>query len=201
MKHLLFLLFFTPLISFAQADKQETRFANGVQDSVPGTSLILKDFTVSFQKIYTSDLDKEELAAKIKLFLPTIKNFELKNTENQSTYQFSGRITNFLVNYSKFEGRYFTFSQDVIDYPIYANVLIQVKDRKYRVIVSEITFKSTRADSTRTAREITLDEEICDRYQRKFLTNNQPKKTAKYLDNDLATSFDINIYNKISKDF
>jgi len=201
MKHLLFLLFLTPLFSFAQTDKQETRLANGVQDSVPGTSLILKDFTVSFQKIYTSDLDKEELAAKIRLFLPTIKNFELKNTENQSTYQFSGRITNFLVNYSKFEGRYFTFSQDAIDYPIYANVLIQVKDRKYRVIVSEITFKSTRADSTRTAREISLDEEICDRYQRKFLTNNQSKKTAKYLDDDLATSFDINIYNKISKDF
>ena len=121
---ILFLLF--PLTLFAQDDNQEVKLSKNVQDSIPGTAIVLKDYTTIFEKIYSSELEKEELAAEIKMYLPAVKNFQLTRTENQSAYQLSGRLTDYIANYTRFDVKAY-YDSFPLKAPINANVLISIK--------------------------------------------------------------------------
>jgi hypothetical protein len=200
MKSLLFLFLLFPLCSFAQVDDQEVKLSKNVLDSIPGTALVLKDYTTIFEKIYSSDLDKEELAAKIRLYLPTIKNFQLTGTENQSDYQLSGRLTDYIAVYTRFDAKayYNTFP---LNAPIDANVLISIKDKKYRVIVSEMVFQNATTDSKGNLTDIPINDYFNILYKSKFRLSGEAKKVANFLSQDLTSSFDINNHLKISKDF
>jgi hypothetical protein len=200
MKLLLFLFLLSPLSLFAQDDNEGIKLSENVQDSIPGTSLVLKDYTIIFEKIYYSQLDKEELAAQIRMYLPAVKNFQLTGTQNQSAYQLSGRLEDYRAVYTKFDAKayYPTFP---LNNAINANVLISIKDKKYRVIISEMVFERATTDSKNNLLDIPLDIYFNIPYKSKFKLGSEAKKAADFLSRDLVLSFDINNHFKIAKDF
>ncbi|MGY0041237.1 hypothetical protein [Pedobacter sp. NJ-S-72] len=200
MKSLLFLFLLFPLALLAQDDNQEVRLSKNVQDSIPGTALVLKDYTTIFEKIYSSDLEKEELAAEIKMYLPAVKNFQLTSTENQSVYQLSGRLTDYIAIYTRFDSKAY-YDSFPLNAPIDANVLISIKDKKYRVIVSEIVFQDATTDAKGNLIDQPLNVYFSTLYKPKFRLGGEAKKVADFLSKDLVASFDINNHNKISIDF
>ena len=127
MKKIFAILSFLPLSIFAQVDHKKVVLSEGVQDSLLGTSIILKDNSVIFQKVYDTDLSKADLTDKLKALLPLVKNFQLIDTPNQNIDQFNGRLTDFIVNYGKYGGAKNNVSP-LLNYPINANVIVQ--DRK-----------------------------------------------------------------------
>ncbi|QNK61561.1 hypothetical protein H7F33_13460 [Pedobacter sp. PAMC26386] len=200
MRSLLFILLFFPLFLFAQDDPQTGRLPAGIQDTITGTALILKDYTIIFEKIYSSDLKKEELAAKIRMYLPTVKNFHLTGSENQSAYQLSGRLNHFVVNCNYLNGKYYDPAK-LINRGIDANVLISIKDKKYRVIISEMTFRDYIPDYKYPGVDSPLNEYLTFKYKTRFELSKEEKRIAKYISDDLLYSFDINNHNKIAVDF
>jgi len=200
MKLLLVLFLLFPLSLLAQDEGQEVKLSENVQDSISGTALILKDYTTIFEKIYSSELDKEKLAAKIKEYLPAVKNFQLTGTENQSAYQLSGRLVDYIANYSKFDPKAY-YAGFMLNNPIHANVLISIKDKKYRVIISEMVFKKATSDSWHNLVDIPLNIYFNISSKSKFRLNSDVKKAANFLSRDLESSFDINNHLKIARDF
>lgn len=201
MKKLLYVLLFTPFFCAAQSEASIRILAKGVQESISETSFILKDQSVLFQKVYSSNLSKNELINKLKYFLPGVKNFQLTDGVNQTADQFSGRITDFIVNYQKF-GTTDTGPGQLMAYGLNANVIVQVKDNKYRVIISNLVFKGIGNGLSGTISiNSPFDDFICKDHRNKFRTGQWFLLTAKIIDADLATSFDITLNDTLSTDF
>lgn len=198
MKKILSILLLSPLLSMAQVDIKTVKLSDGIQDSVLGQSIVLKDHAVIFQKVYSSNLTKEDLTTKLKAFLPSVKNFQLTDSPNQNTNQFSGRLTNFIVNYRKFGGTAMG-TPSLLNDPLNANVIIQVKDNKYRVIISEIVFKSVIAGVGATDQP--FDDVISKNKRSKIRISENYLKISKYINEDFSTSFDITTNSKVSTDF
>jgi hypothetical protein len=199
MKLFSIILFTLPLFAVAQVDNTST-LSSGLQDSVLGTSLVIKASAVVFQKIYTSTLTKEALIVKLKTFLPSVKNFQLTDVTNQNADQFSGTLSGFIVNYRKYGGTLMR-APIVLNFPMNGNVIIQVKDYKYRVIISDMTFKNVQVISSVPAQDMTLEDGITSSKRTKVRTGAMSVKTAKYVNDDLSASFDLLGSNKISTEF
>lgn len=200
MKRLFTFILLLPLLGFSQSTKKEWSFSPGVQDSIFGTSIVLKNSSVIFQKVYESSLSKEELIEKVKLFLPSVKSFQLTNSSNQGIDQFSGRLTDFVVNYRKYGGSLMGTST-LLNYPLNANVIIQIKDKKYRVIVSDILFKDVRSLLTNNTMDLILDDTATRKKRSIFNGNSSIVKALKYIDQDFSDSFNVHASQKITDDF
>ncbi|MGY0041192.1 hypothetical protein [Pedobacter sp. NJ-S-72] len=50
--------------------------SDGAVDSIPGTSIVLKNYEVIFQKVYTSKLMADKLGEKLFTLLSTTKGFK-----------------------------------------------------------------------------------------------------------------------------
>jgi hypothetical protein len=198
MKKILYLLSFLPGMLYAQVKQDTISLSAGVQDSVLGTSIVLKDRAILFQKVYASNLKKDELLRRLKDFLPTIKNFELLGPANQNEDRLIGRLADFLVNYRKFGGTE-EYVQDILRMPIFANVIIQVKDYRYRVLITQIVFKSISTDSGRLL--IPFDEVISRNDRQRIRISAGYRDTARYVNDDFSDSFDLTSALKLRSDF
>lgn len=173
---------------------QKQKLSPGVQDSIAGTSIVLKNHTVIFQKVYSSKLTKEELEQKLRLFLPTVKNFQLTNAMNQNPGQLSGRITSSIINYE----RYDTSSWALFAYPLNANVLIQIRDQKYRVTISQLMFKDT---SGSIPRELPIEIETTKGKSTAFRYGEAMSTRLRAIDQELTECFDLNSPGKVIDEF
>jgi len=200
MKNILFLLLCIPTICLAQINADTAHTAEPVQDSILGTSFILKDHSVIFQKVYPSALSKDQLISRLKYFLPTVKNFKLSALTIENSDLLTGRIVDFMVNYQKFGGSD-DYNTSMLAYPIQANVIIQIKDNKYRVTVSEIIFKGFQNSSPIIAINTPLDDLVSRNQRTKVRTADRYLKIAKFVNDDLSMSFDVSATNNISSNF
>ncbi|RAJ35687.1 hypothetical protein [Pedobacter cryoconitis] len=200
MKRLLFLIFLFPFILRAQTDTVNTFVFPGIQDSIPGTSLILKNNILLFQKVYSSALNKEELASALRSFLPTVNSFELSDVTNQTTYQLKGKISNYFVNFLKYGDGYRGVAY-LIYFPLNADVLIQIKDKKYRVTISNLIVQQYYESSIINKDNAALESFLTKDDRSKIQKSNKLMKTAQYINYELTTSFDLNSTAKVTDDF
>lgn len=200
MKRLLFVLLLLPFSLFAQNDTVNTYVFPGIQDSIAGSSLILKNNVLFFQKVYSSALNKDGLVNALKSFLPTVNSFELSDVTNQTTYQLKGKISNYFVNYRKY-GDGNSGVSNLIDFPLNADVLIQIKDGKYRVTISNLMVQQYYESSILNKENTALESFITKNDRSKIQKNNKSVKTLRYIDNELNFAFDLNSTAKITDNF
>ena len=189
-----------PLLASAQVDLRKVSLSPGVQDSILGTSIVLKDKAIIFSKVYESTLTKEELTNKIKSLLPSVKSFQLTDSPNQTAEQFSGRFTDYIVNYRKYGGTLMGTPM-ILNNPLNANVIIQVKDYKYRVIVSDIIFKGVKVLVNDTGTDILADDFLSRNKRQLIRSNSNSQSIANYLNKDFTDNFDITKSAKIDTNF
>lgn len=200
MKRLLFIFCILPIISFAQVGKDKSILSTGLQDSVLGTSFVLKENSVVFQKIYSSDLNKAELTERMKEFLPSVKGFQLTGSPNQNEDQFSGKLSDFIVNYRKYGGTLMG-TAIVLNYPVSANVIVQVRDNKYRVIIRDVMFKGVKMALNDTGTDLMFDELISKKQRTEIRVSETYLKSARYIDKDFESAFDIHNKTVVKDDF
>lgn len=193
-KLLILILALMPVMLCAQVNLEKTKLSDGVQDSVLGTDIVLKNNEIIFQKTYSSELSKSELIEKLKTYLPTIKNFQLSEVPNQNIDQFSGRLTDYIVNYRKYGGTLMGTSI-ALNYPLNANAIIQVKDFKYRITISNFIFKGIVLMSQKY--DLVLDDALTKSKRTKIRNNQEILNAAIYLNKELNDMFDINNTKKI----
>lgn len=179
MKLFLFTLLF-PLICFSKSN----------QDSVPGTALVLKNNTILFQKVYTSKLTQEELSKQLNVHLATLKKFKLNDNTNQSKNDLTGSLRYYKVDARKYSTSIFN-SPAILAFPLNASVIIQVKDYKYRVIVSAITFKEVRTSPKEAISNPTLEEYLTEKRRSQIKTGKSALRLAQVIDQDFSDAFDL----------
>jgi len=199
MKIILLALLF-PFVCSAQNIKYKNVLSDGVSDSIAGTSIVLKNHEVIFQKVYTSGLRKEELSSKLNTLLSTTKMFRFNNDVIPMETEFFGRLINYPVDYRKYGGGQWT-SLSMLSAPLNASVSIQVKDFKYRVVVSEMYFGRARSAKDSVLSTINLlNGEITQRRSSMFKTNKSAVKLANFISLDLSDKFDLE-KSYLSSDF
>jgi len=202
MKKILFLLLLFPFTLSAQTDSIAYVPAGGIQDSIPETFIILKDNDLLFQKVYTTALKKDDLVNKLKLFLPGVKSFQLSNATNQTAYQLKGRLSSYFINFRKSQKNNNGIA-DFLFHPLNADVLIQIKDGRYRVTVFNMVVRNyyDRIDSTRYKSDLSIESFMAKDKRSKISTRNDDIKSAKFINSELTNSFNLNSPTRIKDDF
>lgn len=190
-----------PLLSLAQKEKATTILLPLYEDSIPQTAFFLKKRNVFFQKVFTSDLRKEELADKIYTLLNTKKAFRMDKNIFTNDGDFFGRLSQHKFDPYKYDAGSLS-TPGVLAYPINATVAIQIKDYKYRVTITEVNFKEYKKDSKDSLQtvDILLDDYVTQKNRSKIKLSKSNAKLAAYLDRDFTDLFDLNS-SIISGDF
>jgi hypothetical protein len=180
MKIMLLALLF-PVLCYAQSEKAYN--SNAIfQDSIEKTSFYLKDTRIVYQKVFTSRLPQKELSEQVYRLLSTAKNFRF-DFDGISNVEFYGRL-----RLHQFDGvRYNTTlfnSPILLNLPLNAIVVVQVKDFKYRLTISEVEF---------IGKETTypLDNQLTQYNRSKLNLTKSNSKLATYLDKDFTDLFEV----------
>lgn len=190
MKKLLLLLLIVPLALFSQDD---------IQDSVANTSFVIKNSEVIFSKVYTDDVDNDQLIERLESFLPSIGNFEFKvNTSTPN--QYNGSLTGTIVNYRKYGGTLMGANIS-LNYPIYANVIIQVKENRYRVLITDIVIKGVPNALSPAPIDHHLDNIITVKKRTKFRRGGEAIRTLGYINKHFSDLFNLDTPQSIDDDF
>jgi hypothetical protein len=197
MKLVLFALFF-PLFCFAQNGQK--KFADGVVDSVPGTSVVLKNYEVIFQKVYTSKLTADELGNQLFALLSTTKGFRFDRRVSPDGDQLIGRLVRYAVDAQRYNGYTVFGMAGILSYPADASVVVSIKDFKYRVTVSELSFNHMETATKGEFRDVKLSDYITKKNRSRFATGKSDLKIVRAIDQDLSNKFDLQKSN-LSDDF
>lgn len=137
---LLISLVFACVFSFAQ--KKE--FEDAIYDNPKGMSEPNMIFNFSIENngmVYkyvfeANELSQTQITEKLNTILSNSSGIvKVKFVDNE----FVGRIEDFTIDYRKFGGKLIT-AWTALNYPMFADFKIQVKDFKYRLIVTNIEF-------------------------------------------------------------
>jgi len=193
----LMLTLFVPIFCLVQTGSEpKTRLSS--QDSIPNTAITLKDKNVIYQKVFLSDLKKEDLADRINMLLGNMRNFKFNKDNYLSSFDFFGRLSNYKFSLNKFQSSWFE-RPTILSCPMNASVAIQVKDYKYRVTISEMTIEVGR-DTIGKTTEIFFDDIITTRNRTAFKMSKSNVRTAERVNQDFADRFNLN-RSAISEDF
>ncbi|GEM_PF-3066029 len=173
------------LCCFAQ-DQKTVNAPPIFKDSIARTSFFLKDRDIVYQKVFASNLKKEELLEKMNSLLSTIRNFRFSQNAIPAEAEIYGRLFFHSFDHEKYDYNMFNNS-GYISEPLSAVVAIQVKDNKYRLTISEMSFsRDTEAPSQR----IRLDEVFTQKRTRDKIKHQKANlKLAQYLDQEFTTLF------------
>lgn len=177
MKKLLTFLMLLPCLVFAQANDE------------PGSAFSLQDGVVTFSKVYTSDKPNDELMADLELFLNNLGGFDIKRNGITSD-QINGTLKESTVNYRKYGGS-FMMTNIVLNSPFDANVIIQAKDNRYRVIVTNIIFKNVPNAFNNNLLDFTLEDLVTKRKRTEFRNSSEVVKMVNYTAQHLSDLFDM----------
>lgn len=197
MKLVLLALFF-PIFCFAQNGQK--KLTDGVLDSVQGTSVVLKNYEVIFQKVYTSKLTADELGDQLFKLLSTTKGFRFDRRISPDGDQLIGRLVCYEVDARRYNGYTVFGAGGILSYPVDASVIVNVKDFKYRVTVSELSFNNMPTQVKGEFRDIKLSDYITKKNRSRFGTGKSDQKIARAIDQDLSDKFDLQKYI-LSEDF
>lgn len=128
-----------PLFCFAQKQKDKIIVLNAYEDSIPSTSIYLKDKNIIYQKVFTSSLKQEELNNKLNVMLGTLKSFRFNSGVYTTENEFFGLLYGHKFNVSQDDISLFN-STGYLTFPLDAVVAVQVKDYRYRITVSSMEF-------------------------------------------------------------
>lgn len=131
-------LVFVCVISIAQKREiEDTIYDN---PNVKSNSNMIYNFYIEnngviYKNVYeVAGLSESQITEKLNLLLSTstgLTNLKYSNNE------FTGRIENLTIDYRKFGGKLFT-AWTALNSPMFGNLKVQVKESKYRIIISEI---------------------------------------------------------------
>ncbi len=183
MKKLLFLLLISPVFAFAQIKTEN------LQDSIAGSSFLLKNNEVIYSKVFDSELNKSALLEKLQSTLPNIGNFEYK-VDAPNTDKINGVLTGSTVNYRKYGGTLMG-TNIIMNYPLYGNVVVQIKDYKYRVVITNLNYKNIPEPIGQGKFDLLLDDAVTKKKRTEFRTNTQVIAVLNYIDKHFTDLFDI----------
>ena len=186
MKIMLLALLF-PVFCHAQNEKT-TNLALVFQDSIPKTSFFLKDRRIVFQKVYPSNLTQKELSDKVYTMLNTTKGFKF-SLDGISDIDFYGELCQYRFDVERYGVTLFN-APIVLNVPIDAKVIIQVKDYKYRITISEVAFRYYGPNPENNVDEL-LEKSLIERDGKKIKTSKSNTKLTNYLDQDFSALFDL----------
>lgn len=195
MKLILLALFF-PLFCFAQNGQK--KMSDGVLDSVPGTSIVLKNYEVLFQKVYTSKLSADELGKKLFTLLSTTRGFKFDRRISPAAGEFIGKLIQYDVDVQRYVENTMFGMMGIVNYPLNASVVIHVKDFKYRVTVSDVSYN--RVDTAGRSSNIKLSDYMTKKKRNGFTTGKSDMKLARVLNQDFSDKFDLQKSN-LTDDF
>ncbi|WP_316816887.1 hypothetical protein [Pedobacter nyackensis] len=185
----LMLTLLVPLFCYAQ-DGTAMKIRVPSQDSIPNTGVTLKNKEVIYQKVFSSNLKKEDLLDKLTTLLTNMRNFRFNKTNSLSESNIFGRLLDYRCHIGKFERGQLDAST-ILSYPMNASVAVQVKDYKYRITITEIAFKH-RSDTTSNATyESFIETSMTTKSRAGFKMSKDNIKTASALDQDLTDKFDL----------
>lgn len=178
-----------PLFGLAQSENPAPPATVLMQDSVPQTSLFLKDRRIVFQKVFSSQLNKDELMEKLNGLLSNTRGFRFDRHVYFGDGEFFGWLYGHRFDYIKYNlGILGTPS--LLGQPMYAKVAIQVKDNKYRVTITEMSF-SVEVDPREMPNNTLLDEWLTEKRRSRLSKSRSSVKLATYLNQDLSDLFDL----------
>lgn len=100
----------------------------------------IEDYSVQYKKIFDlPETSENEIINNLNSYLPTISNLTYLQFNGNV---FTGKIEGLFINYKKF-GAKWAKTWLALNHPMYGNLTIQVKDNKYRVIITEMEFFTT----------------------------------------------------------
>ncbi|KIO77475.1 hypothetical protein TH53_09395 [Pedobacter lusitanus] len=196
---LIILTFLLPLFCFAHAGTNLNSLQVSTKDSIAGTSVILKNHEVIFQKVYTSKLTGDDLAEKLFTLLSTMKKFRLDRRVSPTETEFIGKLTYYMVDARKYGGTVFA-TPAILSYPVTASVVINIKDYKYRVTIADITFKDIESATKGEFRDVTLSEHITQNRRSQLKTGKSALRLAQFIDQDFSDRFDL-MKSSLNDDF
>ena len=197
MKLILLALVF-PLFCFAQNGQK--KMSDGVLDSVPGTSIVLKNYEVIFQKVYASKLTADELGEKLFTLLSTTKGFKFNRRVSPAGSELIGKLTQYDVDVQRYTGNTIFGMMGIVNSPLDASIVINVKDFKYRVIVSELTYTHIETATKGEFTDVKLSDYITKKNRSRFGTGKADVKLARVLNQDFSDKFDLQKSN-LTDDF
>lgn len=177
-----------PIALFAQVKNQN--LPENVQDSLINTSFLLKNNEVIFSKVFVSDLNKAALLEKLQSILPNIGNFEFKIDASNSD-KINGVLTGTTVNYRKYGGTLMGTNR-IMNYPLYGNVVVQVKDFKYRVLITNLSYKNVPEPLGYGKMDFILDDGVTRNKRTKFKSSIAVHNILTYIDMHFTDLFNIN---------
>ncbi|WP_214228959.1 hypothetical protein [Pedobacter sp. B4-66] len=197
----LLLLLFLPLFGFGQGSQNDLSSGQVIQDSIPGTSIILKDGNILFKKVYTSNLEKEALSEKLGTLVSIMKGFKINNEIYQTNDQIVGRLFRHKFNVNKYDISSLSASS-ILYSPFNAVVIVQIKDFKYQVIISNIGIGEDGADSLkhRPTNDTMLETFMTEKKGSKLKARKGYVKLAQTLNQEFADLFDLRKSN-LAADF
>jgi len=185
MKQVLIALLF-PLFCSAQTNKK-AEFPTGIQDSISSTPFSLKNGEVIYQKVFASNLDRKELNSRINTLLGTNKYFRFEmGNENEVV----GRLSRYYIDTEKYGFTLFK-TPAVVTSAINARVVIQVKDSRYRVTLSDITFREAKSATNPDPQDVMLESLITKKRKTQLDHGKSTMKLVQYLDRAFSDQFDL----------
>lgn len=185
-KVLLGLIISLPLFVFAQDYKTAFR------------DFSIVDYNLVFAKVYKVDLSEEELESKIKSFLPAVNNFKLDYEASHAVARYSGTINKMYINYRKYGGTLLS-TATFLNYPISANVIIDLKDSKYRVTIKDIVFNDVPEPFTSRKQDYNINTPFLKKKNTEIKSDSEIRKSLEYINLQLSDSFDITNKSNISE--
>lgn len=190
MKRILFTLL-VPFFCYVQKGKASTNTTFLSGDSVVKTGIFLKNRNVIYQRVFSSNLTKEDLADKVATLLTTTRDFRFSRGNHFSDWEFFGRLSDHRFDLGKFDTGVFS-TPSIFGMPMNATVVVQVKDYKYRVTISEMTFKLPKDSVRKEPQNLLLDDIITQKGRSLIKQSKSNIKIASMLDQDLTDIFDLN---------
>lgn len=139
--HLIFIAFcFISFVSIAQKNEVESsnyNNPNGISETNMIHNFYIENNGIVYKHVFeANELNQTQIVEKLNIILSNstgIVNVKLIDNE------FVGRIEDFTIDYRKFGGKLIT-AWTALNYPMFADFKIQVKDLKYRMIITNIEF-------------------------------------------------------------
>ena len=158
-------------------------FLSPIQGTKQAYNFYLENQSIKYKKVFIVDsLNQSELISKLNAYLPTVSG--LRNVQFNGDV-FTGQIDKLIVNYKKYGGKWAT-TWTVLNYPMNGNLIVQVKDNKYRLIITDIEFISTYPYVV-----IDFDKDLTKKKGTILTTNKVALRGLEYLDKFLTDKFTI----------
>lgn len=172
MKKILFVLLLIPFLSYGQS-------------AGPISNFHLENGEIQWRNTFEKDsLKTNQIIDQLTSYLPTVSG--VSNVVNRGDV-ITGDLKNYQVNYKKYGGRNSTVMMQ-LTHPIDGKFTIQIKDGKYRAIVSDVYFTMPQLPGT-------LINTAGRKKNTEIAANSLIRQSLAYMNQDFADKFNLKVSN------